>query len=260
MNGATKPRSMKGDDMKFDAQKALIAYSGVLTAVFVGVMISGAVQGVGPARFTEIDVHRINVREPDGTLRMVISNQTAFPEIPYRGREVPHPGRDSAGMLFMNEEGTEVGGLVFGGRNVDGVKTSGGSLTFDGYEQDQTVQIMGFQQGPRRVSGVFVNDRPEESIDYDVLTRLAGMTPEEQQAAMLAANMDGQPRAFLGRQGSGASELVLRDAAGRGASGVERGGGWRRAHHLQGRERAAHPCGDARGLRPFNRVRSCGGL
>jgi hypothetical protein len=27
--------------------------------------------------------------------------------------------------------------------------------------------------------------------------------------------MDGQPRAFLGRQGSGASELVLRDGAGR---------------------------------------------
>ncbi|MNR56030.1 hypothetical protein D3C85_1765170 [compost metagenome] len=41
------------------------------------------------------------------------------------------------------------------------------------------------------------------------------MTPEEQQAAMMAANMDGQPRAFLGRQGSGASELVLRDGAGR---------------------------------------------
>lgn len=201
--------------MKFDAQKALIAYSGVLTAVFVGVMVSGAVSGVGPARFTEIDVQRINVREPDGTLRMVISNQTAFPEIPYRGREVPHPGRDTAGMLFMNEEGTEVGGLVFGGKNADGVRSSGGSLTFDGYEQDQTVQIMGFQQGARRVSGVFVNDRPEESIDYDVLTRLSGLTPEQQQAAMLAANMDGQPRAFLGRQGSGASELVLRDGAGR---------------------------------------------
>jgi hypothetical protein len=201
--------------MKFDAQRALVAYSGVLTAVFVGVMLSGAAKAVGPAQFTEIDVHRINVREPDGTLRMVISNQTAFPEIPYRGREVPHPGRDTAGLLFMNEEGTEVGGLVFGGKNADGVKTSGGSLTFDGYEQDQTIQIMGFQQGERRVSGVFVNDRPEESIDYDVMTRLSSMTPKEQHAAMLAANMDGKPRVFLGRQGSGASELVLRDGEGR---------------------------------------------
>lgn len=201
--------------MKFDAQKALIAYSGALTAVFIGVMVSGAVQGIGPASFTEIDVQRINVREPDGTLRMVISNQTDFPEIPYRGREIPHPGRDNAGMLFMNEEGTEVGGLVFGGKNEDGVRSSGGSLTFDGYEQDQTVQIMGFQQGPRRVSGLFVTDRPEESIDFSVLERLASLSPEEQEAALATANMGGSQRAFLGRQSSGASELVLRDADGK---------------------------------------------
>jgi hypothetical protein len=201
--------------MKFDAQKALIAYSGALTAVFIGVMVSGAVQGVGPASFTEIDVQRINVREPDGTLRMVISNQTDFPEIPYRGREIPHPGRDNAGMLFMNEEGTEVGGLIFGGKNEDGVRSSGGSLTFDGYEQDQTVQIMGFQQGPRRVSGLFVTDRPEESIDFSVLERLDSLSPEEQEAALATANMGGSQRAFLGRQGSGASELVLRDADGK---------------------------------------------
>lgn len=201
--------------MKFDAQKALIAYSGALTAVFIGVLVSGAVQGVGPASFTEIDVQRINVREPDGTLRMVISNQTDFPEIPYRGREIPHPGRDNAGMLFMNEEGTEVGGLIFGGKNEDGVRSSGGSLTFDGYEQDQTVQIMGFQQGPRRVSGLFVTDRPEESIDFSVLERLDSLSPEEQEAALATANMGGSQRAFLGRQGSGASELVLRDGDGK---------------------------------------------
>lgn len=201
--------------MKFDAQKALIAYSGALTAVVIGVMVSGAVQGIGPARFTEIEVERINVREPDGTLRLVISNQTSFPEIPYRGREIPHPNRDNAGMLFMNEEGTEVGGLVWGGKEEDGVRSSGGSLTFDGYEQDQTVQIMGFQDGPRRVSGLFVTDRPEEPMDFSVLERLDSLSPEEQAAALEAANMAGYPRAFLGRQGSGASELVLRDGEGR---------------------------------------------
>lgn len=201
--------------MKLDPQRALIAYSGALTAVVIGVMVSGAVQGVGPARFTEIDVQRINVREPDGTLRMVISNQTGFPEIPYRGREIPHPGRDTAGMLFMNEEGTEVGGLIFGGKDQDGVRSSGGSLTFDGYEQDQTVQLMGSQRGQRRVSGLVVTDRPEEPIDYAVLERLEGLSPEAQQAAMVSANMGGSQRAFLGRQGSGASELVLRDAGGK---------------------------------------------
>jgi len=201
--------------MKFDAQKALIAYSGALTAVVVGVLISGAVQGVGPARFTTIDVERINVREPDGTLRLTISNRESFPEIPVRGEEIPHPNRDTAGMLFINDEGTEVGGLVWGGYEREGRRFSGGSLTFDGYEQDQTVQMMGYQNGPARTSGVIVTDRPEESMDFAALVGLESLSQAEQAAVLAAANVSGQQRAFLGRQASGASELVLRDAAGK---------------------------------------------
>lgn len=201
--------------MKFDAQKALIAYSGALTAVVIGVMVSGAALGIGPASFTEIDVQRINVREPDGTLRMVISNQTAFPEVPVRGSEYPHPNRDTAGMLFMNEEGTEVGGLIFGGKNKDGTKSSGGSLTFDGYEQDQTVQIMGFQEGAGRMSGVIVTDRPDESMDYALMGRMASMTLQELAALESHPSFQGAQRAFIGRKANGASELILRDGAGK---------------------------------------------
>ena len=201
--------------MKFDAQKALVTYSGILTAAVIGVMVSAATVGIGPAKFTEIDVQRINVREPDGTLRMVISNQASFPGMPVRGQEYPHPNRDTAGLLFMNEEGTEVGGLVFGGKNADGVKSSGGSLTFDGYEQDQTVQLMGMQEGGRRMSGVVVNDPPEESLDYELTSRLGQMSPEELAEAVKHPAYQGAQRAFMGRSVSGASELVLRDGAGK---------------------------------------------
>lgn len=201
--------------MKFDAQKALVTYSGALTAVVIGVMVSAATVGIGPGRFTELDVQRINVREPDGTLRMVISNQASFPGIPVKGEEFAHPNRDTAGLLFMNEEGTEVGGLVFGGKEKDGVRQSGGSLTFDGYEQDQMVQIMGMQQGGRRLSGLIVTDRPEDSIDFATLSGLARMSPQEAAAAAARANLEGHQRAFIGRSMSGASELVLRDAEGK---------------------------------------------
>lgn len=201
--------------MKFDAQKALITYSGILTAVVVGVLVSGAVQGVGPGRFTTLDVERINVREPDGTLRLTISNRHSFPEIPVRGEEVPHPNRDTAGMLFINDEGTEVGGLTWGGYEIDGRRFSAGSLTFDGYEQDQTVQLMGYQNGPARTSGVVVTDRPEASLDFEALSNFMALPEAERAAAAEAANLVGQQRAFLGRQPTGASELVLRDAAGK---------------------------------------------
>lgn len=202
--------------MKFDAQKALITYSGALTAVVIGLMVSGSALGIGPAKFTEIDVERINVREADGTLRMVISNEASFPGIPLRGGEVPHPSRDGrAGMLFMNDEGTELGGLIFAGKQENGVKSSGGSLTFDGYEQDQTIQLLGVQEGQTRISGLMVSDRPDESIDFDLMSRMATMTPEELAEAAQHPSFQGAQRAFVGRNPGGDSTLVLRDAAGK---------------------------------------------
>ena len=201
--------------MKFDAQKALIAYSGALTAVVIGLLVTGAAQAPQKAVFGEIDVHRINVREPDGTLRMSISNQAAFPEAIVKGQAYPHPNRDTAGMLFFNEEGTETGGLVFSGRMIDGKRMSSGSLTFDRYEQDQTVQMIEFEDGDQRLSGFRVNDQPEGTMDFSAFERIQGLPANEQGAAYAAANVGATPRAFLGRQVSGASELVLRDAEGK---------------------------------------------
>jgi hypothetical protein len=200
--------------VKFDAQKALIAYSGVLTALMVGVLVSGAAPDRS-AEFSQIDVQRINVREPDGTLRMVISNQASFPGIPVRGREYPHPNRRTAGMLFMNDEGTETGGLIWSGGETNGVRHSTGSLTFDRYEQDQVVQLFEDEMGGARSSGVRVFDRPDGSMGFDQLERIGALPAEQQAAAYAEAGFGGKPRGFFGRQSDGASAVVLRDGEGR---------------------------------------------
>lgn len=59
-------------------------------AVDIGLM--GA-RDTRPATFEEIDVQRINLREPDGTLRMVVSNRTRFPGGMVKGREYINRGR-----------------------------------------------------------------------------------------------------------------------------------------------------------------------
>src|SRR4029450_10167607 len=102
---------MKGESV----QRFLMIYSGVLTAVFALTLLGGLVTQRQKSKFDEINVHRINVYEPDGTLPMVISNKARFPGLIIRGKEYPHP-RPQAGMLFFNDEGTENGGLIFGGR------------------------------------------------------------------------------------------------------------------------------------------------
>ncbi|HET7316765.1 MAG TPA: hypothetical protein VFI88_05005 [Sphingomicrobium sp.] len=202
--------------MKFNSEKALVAYAGITTAALVTLLLSGA---TNPQRthFAEIDVQRINVREPDGTLRMTISNAARSPGIIVKGREQPHPsGRHKAGMLFFNDEGTETGGLIFGGREVDGRPVGGGSLTFDRYEQDQVVQLISAEDGTDRYSGMIVSDRPEERIDFAALEAARRMEPgPERQAAFAAANIGGETRAFIGRWTDRSSQVQLRDPEGR---------------------------------------------
>src|SRR5690554_38198 len=125
-----------------NGRRLLTAYSVMLTATLMAVLLTGAA-GAGRASFEELDVQRLNLREPDGTLRYVLASSARLPGAIIRGREYPHP-RPQAGMLFYNDEETELGGLVFaGGQDEDGVIRSGGSLTFDRYEQDQIVQLLG---------------------------------------------------------------------------------------------------------------------
>src|SRR5688500_6120406 len=125
-----------------NGNKLLIVYSAVLTAACAVSLGSGAIAGQAANKktsFDEIDVKRINVRENDGTLRTVITSASRSPGLIFRGVEKPHPsGRRHAGMIFFNDEGTENGGLVFGGRkSADGKVSGGGHLSFDQFEQDQ---------------------------------------------------------------------------------------------------------------------------
>ncbi len=200
--------------MTFDPQKTLLAYAGVTTAALAWFLIAAAAPPVA-THFGTIDVERINVREPDGTLRMTIADTARAPGIIVKGTEYPHPSRSAAGLLFYNDEGTENGGLIFGGRKTGGKAESYGSLTFDRYQQDQVVQLLGEQDGADRRAGLMVNDQPERPLDFPAIGRIGGMPAAQRAAAYTAANVGGTPRAFIGRDHDGSSRVALRDGAGR---------------------------------------------
>src|SRR3546814_18271802 len=91
-------------------------YSGVLTAVFALAVATsaGADTRPGTAVFDEIDVQRINVREDDGTIRMIVSNTSRAPGLIMPGKERPPTRRNqSGGIIFSNNEGSQNGGLTF---------------------------------------------------------------------------------------------------------------------------------------------------
>jgi len=58
-------------------------------------------------------------------------------------------------MLFINEEGTENGGLIQKGSiEADGKVDAGLSLTFDRFRQDQAVQLINTDSASRQMSGL----------------------------------------------------------------------------------------------------------
>jgi hypothetical protein len=165
------------------------------------------------AHFDEIDVQRINVREPDGTIRMIISNRAAGPGIIVKNQEHRHPGgRQDAGMIFFNDEGTENGGLVFDGSRKGADADSDGSLTFDPYEQDQVVQLFQSEQDGRRSSGLKVFERSATSMPYNLFD---DTSPEGQAALKRWGEEDAKHRAvriFAGRTYDGVAQMELRDS------------------------------------------------
>jgi len=204
----------------FSSPRFLAIYSGVLTVVFAVAVLGGFIESRQKQRFSEIDVERINVVEPDGTLRMVISNKASFPGIIIKGKETPHPGRKTAGMLFFNDEGTENGGLIFGGsKDASGKVTSYGHLSFDQYEQDQVFSIDADQENGQRTSELRIIDEPDHPItqDLEAAARITKLPKQEQKAAWeqyRASTSHFEPRIVLGRADDRSVALRLKDVEG----------------------------------------------
>src|SRR5215813_4627425 len=152
-------RSEDSSDLKgiamtpFTNTRFLAIYSGLLTLAFAAVVVFG----IGALRnrtFGTITARRVNIVEPDGTVRLTISNRADFPGAWNRGKEYPRPDRrEAAGMLFMSDEGTEQGGFIWGaGQLPDGSIQNHVHLSFDQYEENQVFAIDAGQEGKDKFS------------------------------------------------------------------------------------------------------------
>jgi hypothetical protein len=199
-------------------QRLLLIYAVTLSSVVFLLLLSGAAMP-RPDRFDEITVHRINVVEPDGTLRMVISNHARLPGIIVRGKEQLFE-RPQAGMLFYNDEGSENGGLIFGGqRNAKGeVVDSGGSLSFDKYDANQIVQLVGVDDHEDKFAGLVVSDSAPGGHNHrrvwvgrgdDGAAVVSLMDDKGRKRIALEVAADGTPRlSFLDAEGKVVNEII----------------------------------------------------
>ncbi len=196
----------------------LVIYSAVATTLLGGFVVTEAIGRPETQAFDQIDVKRINIREDDGTLRLVLSSRDRFPGGILNGEERPRPDRTGAGMLFFNDAGNESGGLIYSSRReADGTVTGYGHLSFDQHDQDQVVALNQIEDGNGRSAGLRISDRPATPL-WETLDKIDGLAPAEREAEiqrLAAADAFGQPRAFFGKDGYRASTMDLRDARGR---------------------------------------------
>lgn len=174
-------------------QTFLFGYSvlATLTLVAVIILLSGSLNST-VKKFERIDAQQIRIVEPDGTLRMIISNSKKIPGVIVHGKEVEKIDRPQAGILFFNDEASETGGLIFSGsKNSKGeVVNSGVSLSFDRYGAKQEVNLIGVNDKDDKFAGLSISDSRPGKLK----------TPD---------------RIWVGRNQDGSSEISLMDSSGK---------------------------------------------
>ena len=196
------------------------------TTLLLGVFSVAAFrQAGGKVRFTEIDVERINVIEPDGKLRMIISNRPRSSGPIYQGKPFGYEGGTRPGMIFFNDEGTENGGLTFTGRRrEDGSYSSSVGMAFDQFNQDETLTMRYVDENGRKTTGITITERDERDIYQlvlarDSLNRLPDSPAKTTALERLLGRRDGvplrAPRVYLGRDREKSAMLSLFDPQGR---------------------------------------------
>src|SRR5688500_8532788 len=190
-------------------------------AVLLAVTLSGFVRRPPPV----LTVERLNIVDSTGALALVLANGARLPGATFEGREYPQSfvGRGrSAGMIFFNAAGDEVGGLIYEGAARDSGYRAFGHLSFDQWKQNQVVAIQYQDNGRSRSAGLRVWDRPTNDLEAQfalaqrMLATPAGPLRDSLNAERLRvrAQVEGASRLFLGSDDRVAA-LELKDGAGR---------------------------------------------
>ena len=167
--------------------------------------------------FTEVDVERLNVVEPNGQLVLALANTARLPEPLIAGKSVK-TGRTGPGLVFFDGKGWEVGGLVYGTDPTPDGYRAWGHFSFDQFRNDQVVYLQYQDDGAtHKAAGLYVSDRARQPT-LDELIRLQETlaTATGEARAALEAKLQGvaAPRVFVGSANETA-QVQLRDRAGR---------------------------------------------
>lgn len=201
----------------------LLTVSSILSWVLIALFVLTGFSQQTRTRFTEIDAERLNIIGTNGKPVLVLANRRLIPGPSMNGKDYPRSladGRDLlSGMIFFNEQGDEVGGLIYNGIKKDKGYSALGHLSFDQWKQNQVVALQYLDNGTSRRAGLRVWDRPTDvSFDTQLDRSLRLMQSEGKERDAIRTEMEaarargemGNERLFVGSQDQTA-QIQLRD-------------------------------------------------
>jgi len=186
----------------------------LLIALGYGEMIDGGNER--SASFETLDVERINIRDPDNTIRMAIANRAHAPDAVYRGKTYERSIDDIVGLIFYEANGNEAGGMVLA--KLRDRKQS--AFIFD-YTHQITDGIglvkRESEDGESWESGLFLSDRrpykPGDVTSSQGVERI-WLANRDGNAALEISDPEGRPRIRIGVNAEGEPNILVLDEEG----------------------------------------------
>jgi hypothetical protein len=174
----------------------------------------------------ELTAKRINIVEPNGQPRLVLSNVEKSPANLNHGKLFGIPGGNRGGLIFYDDEATECGGLVFSGRkDSSGKYFASGHFSFDQYNQNQVLYLQYLDDNGDRKTGLYVDDwhnsppYPEFRRTYKETEKLPNGPERDAKLKQLLDPVNGDPafahRVFIGKDANKSALINLADGKGK---------------------------------------------
>lgn len=171
--------------------------------------------------FDEIQVERLNVVGPDGTLRFVLANEERLPPPILGGEEVGKREGDHGPMfVFYNQLGDECGGLSLHAEDKDGRTRARSMLLLDQFRSNEVLGVVYDHAQGKHTYGILAQE-PLAILISELVERerqiaeLSDETARAEAQEQLYKDFAQHDRLFVGRTSDGAATVSLSDGAGR---------------------------------------------
>lgn len=208
-----------------------LIFSNILLLTTVTYLLLTGFSSQSEPFFEEINAERLNIIGANGKPILVLSNKKHMPGPSMNGKTYPREvidGREYfSGMLFFNDLGDEVGGLIYAGIKKDslGGYSAVGHLSFDQWKQNQVLALDYNDNGKTRYKGLRIWDRPTNvSLDktLDLMQAMQAAKDNKSRRDSLTAiwraaqekGENGVERLFVGSRNE-MPQIQLRDKQGK---------------------------------------------